>query len=192
MLIPANKGIEVSYVADFQNNGDNIEVTFKAAKGYKFRSGTSKIVKIYFSGNFTAVHQTIIEDPFTTAARGQSSGQAGMSQITFNSGFIQNGVSSFNFHPDDKGNLDGRKAAAIAGLNEMFIENNSAFGGDYPEGVRYAKNHVRIKKKPNGKDDVWSDGSATLIVTFIVQDDLYIFKNGKNTREVEIRFVGTM
>ena len=178
-----SKQVVVSSVGDFEND-DSIEVTFKPADGYKFTYGENRKVKIYFSGNFQQDFQKIVGTPFTTRSIPTISGEAGIPAIEFDNNFKPKKLSSFDFHKNDKGSFDRRQKAAIKSLNKMF-KNQKLFYG-LPEGVSYPTDStVNVKIK------YWNDGHAILIVTLVVQDNLYIFENGRDHMEVEIKFTGT-
>ena len=197
MVLPANKGIVIASVGEFQMDGHagwdasgNITVTFKAASGYKFEGASTRKVKIHFIGAFIDTQQTIDETPFTTDAINPSPGKAGVASITFGAGFKPPKSVSVSFHGSDKGNA--KRNAVIASLNKVFDDNN-IYSADYPEGVYYTPVDVRIKKKSNNVDYEWSDLNAVLIVTFRIRfHDEHIFSDGTYEKDVEFTIVGKL
>ena len=190
-----SKGLVVDSVGAFKMDGNagwnasgNIEVVFRAAKGFKFENPftTTRKVIIHFTGAFIDTKQTIEEIPFATKYRGKASGRAGISSITFKHNLNTSGgnIPRFEFNSSDYAT---QKNEAVAGLNYMFIEENKNFGGALPEGIKYNKNNVKIKKQANG-DDEWYGNYAIFEVTFDATDTDYEFAgNNKYQKTVDIK-----
>ena len=187
-----SKGLEVHSVGDFKMDGNadyngngNIEVTFKPAPGYKFESGSPlRKVIIHLKGAFIDTKQTIEEIPFNTTAREKKRGQAGVSSIQFDKNFKVRNIPIITFNTSS---LDAKKIEAIKGIEEMFLlENKPLWGASLPEGVRYTKGNVKIKKEANGNDK-WGETHAWVEVTFDVNDVDYIFPGGGTRKKIDIQ-----